>query len=310
MYHPLRLFLAGFLMIGLVTPQLASAQEDDRDDEETVIETEDGRRIVIIEEDTDGDRPRVERRVIRRHAPARDLLDLWHERAAPRIERRGKIIFRDEDGNERRFTMDGNYMQWRSNDDAAVTDTTIDGHRVIIIRTPDGNEEIIELDGMMDHAFSFAMPDFNMPHFEQDFDFEMPEGLGMHLRMFGDGGSNPFAFGPNFMHLEGVMGASSETRREMMKLERRSMELAARIRHDEGGERAELESELDDVLESLFDLRGRARAERADRMEEQAEELRQEAQELRESLNERNRDRSNIIEERKRELLGERGHGW
>ena len=307
MYQPLRLFLAGFLMIGLVTPQLASAQEDDRDDEETVIETEDGRRIVIIEEDTDGDRPRVERRVIRRHAPARDLLDLWHERAAPRNERRGEIIFRDEDGNERHFTMDGDYMQWRSNDDAAVTDTTIDGQRVIIIRTPDGNEEIIELDGMMDHAFSFIMPDFNLPHFEHDFGFEMPEGNEMRLRMFGNGGSNAFAFGPNFMHLEGMMGASSETRREMMELERRSVEIASQLREEQS---AELERELDEVLELLFDLRGQARAERADRMEEQAEELRQEAQELRESLNERNRDRSNIIEERKRELLGERGHGW
>ena len=291
MYYPLRLFLAGFLMIGLVAPQLASAQEDDRDDEET-----------IIEEDTDGDRPRVERRFIRRHAPARDLLDRYRERAAPRDERRVEIIFRDEDGNERRFTMDGGRVQWHGYDDAAVTDTTIDGKKVIIIRTPDGNEEIIELDGVMNHAFSFPIP-----HLARDFDIDIPE---MHFRMFGDDGSNGFAFGLDFMHLKGMMGASSETRREMMELERRSMEIAARIRHDEGGERAELERELDEVLESLFELRGRARAERADHMEEQAEELRQEAQELRKSLDERNRDRRNIIEERKRELLGERGHRW
>ena len=299
MHHPLRLFLAGFLMIGLVAPQLVSAQEDDRDDEETV-----------IEEDTDGDRPRVERRIIRRHAPARDLLDLWHERAAPRAERRGEVIFRDEDGNEHRFTLDGDDVQWRGDGGAAVTDTTIDGHRVIIIRTPDGNEEIIKLDGLGENAFAFPMPDFNMPRFEHDFDFEMPEGHEMRLRMFGDEGMHGFAFGPNFMHLEGMMRTSPETRREMMELERHSMELATRIRHGAEGERAELERELDDVLDSLFDLRGRARTERADHMEEQAEELRREAQEIRESLNERSRDRSNIIEERKRELLGERGHGW
>ena len=294
MYHPLRLFLAGFLMIGLAAPNLVSAQEDDGDDEETV-----------IEEDTDGDRPRVEGRFIRRSP--RGMLNRFQERGEPHIERRGEIIFRDENGNERRFTMDGEGVQWYGHDGAAVTDTTIDGQRVIIIRMPDGNEEIIELDGMMDHAFSFIMPDFNVPHFEHDFGFEMPEGNEMRLRMFGDGGSNAFAFGPNFMHLEGMMGASSETRREMMELERRSVEIASQLREEQS---AELERELDEVLESLFDLRGQARAERADRMEEQAEELRQDVQELRDSLNERNRDRSNIIAERKRELLGMRGNGW
>ena len=276
-------------MIGLVAIQPASAQNDDDDSEEIVIETEDG-HIIIIEEDSDGDRPHVERRYLRREAPARRLFNQFRERGD---------------------------VQWHGHDDAAVTDTTIDGQRVIIIRMPDGDEQVIELDGIHGNDFAFhmqdfesAMEDFNMQHLEHDFDFEMPGAHEMRLRMFGGDGANAFAFGPNFMHLEGMMGASSETRREMMELERRSMELAARIRHDEEGERAELGRELDDVLESLFDLRGRARTERADHMEEQAEELRQEAQELRDALNERNRDRGNIIEERKRELLGERGNGW
>ena len=284
MYLPIRLFLGGFLMIGLVAPQLVSAQDDNEDDEETVIESENERRII-------------------RRSP-RGMLNRFRYRGEPHMEGRGEIIFRDEDGNERRFTMDGDDMQWHGDGDVAVTDTTIDGHRVIIIRTPDGGEEIIELDGMGGNAFSFSMPDFNVPHFDRGFDIDIPD---MHFRMFGEEGLNGFAFGPDFLHLEGMMGASSETRREMMELERHSVELASQLREERN---AELERELDDVLESLFDLRGQARAERADHIAEQAEELRQEAQELRESLNERNRDRSNIIEERKRELLGERGHGW
>ena len=309
MFHPQRLILVGFLMIGLATPQLVSAQDDDDDAEETVIVTEDGRRIVIVEEDEDGNRSHVEHRIMRQ--PARRMLNRLREQGQPHMELRGEIVFRDENGEERRFTMDGDNVQWHGHDDAAVTDTTIDGQRVIIIRTPDGNEEIIELDGIGENTFSFRMPDFDMPDFEmEDFNFEMPEDHEMRLRMFGDEGSNVFAFRPNLMHLEEMMGASSETHREMMELERHSMELAARIRHGEEGERAELDRELDDVLDSLFDLRGRARAERADHMEEQAEELRQEAQELRESLNERNGDRRSLIEERKRELLGERGSDW
>ncbi len=301
MFPPFRLFLAGFLIVGFGAPQVVSAQADDGDDaEEAVFETEDGRRIIISEQDSDGDRPSVERHVLRR--PNRAMFRQRGEGGFPRIERHGKIIFRDENGEERHFSMNGDGMRWLSDSDGMISDTTIDGKRVMIIRTPGGEEQIIELDGLGQNAFSFRMPDF-----EHNFDFEAPEGHEMRLRMFGDGGSNEFAFGPNFMHLNGMMGASPETRREMMGLERRSVEIASRLR---GNPDSALERELDDVLEQLFELRGRSRAERAAHMEQQAEELRQEARELRESLDDRNRDRQNLIEERKRELLGVQGSGW
>lgn len=302
MHRSINVFLFGLLIVGLATPQIAAAQDDDQESEETVIETEDGRQIIIRERDTDGDRPRVERRIIRRPG-----MNRFMERGEPRHEHRGEIIIRDEDGNERRFSMNGPDFQWHGDGEGIVADTTIDGQRAIIIRTPDGTEEIIELDGMGENAFAFHMPDFNMPHLERDFDGGMPEGHEMRLRMFGNPGENVFAFGPNFMHLEAMMGASPETRSEMMELERRSVEIASQLR---GERNAELERELDDVLEQLFELRGRARAERADHMEEQANELRREAQELRESIDDRDRERQNLIEERKRELLGERGSDW
>lgn len=301
MLHPFRLFLAAFLVFGLTAPPTVLAQDDDDTADETVIETEDGRRIIIREEDSDGDRPRIERRTLR--WPNRALFGRDDESGTPRIERHGEIIFRDENGDERRFTIGGEGRHWMSDGDGLVTDTTIDGKRVMIIRTPGGEEEIIDLDGLGENAFAFHIPNFGM----EDFNVEFPEGREMRLRMFGDESANGFAFGPNFMHLEGMMGASPETRRAMIELERRSVEIASRLRehHD-----AELEGELDDVLEQLFVLRGQSRAERAEQMEEQAEELRQEAQEIRESLDDRNRDSRNLIEERKRELLGERGSGW
>lgn len=298
----IRLLLVGFFAIGLTVPHTVFAQEDEQESEETVIESEDG-RVIITEEDSDGDRPRVERRIIRR--PGRPIMRRHQEGGQPRFERRGEIIFRDEDGEERRFSFGGEGNSWFSDGDGVVSDTTIDGNRIIIIRTPDGEEEIIELDGLGENTFAFRMPDLEFDM--DDFDFEMPDGLEMRLRRFGDPDANGFAFGPNFMHLEGMMGASSETRREMIELERRSVEIASQLREEHDASR---ERELDDVLNQLFELRGQARAERASHMEEQAEELRQEARELRESLNERNRDRNDLIEERKRELLGERGSDW
>ena len=49
------------------------------------------------------------------------------------------------------------------------------------------------IDGLGENAFAFRMPDFafhtpdfDVPNFEHDFDFEMPEGHEMRLRMFGD----------------------------------------------------------------------------------------------------------------------------
>lgn len=306
---------ASLLIVALISPVNVFAQDHDDEDERNVrIErSEDGNRVVIIEEDGDGDRHRIERRIqiqprMRGHFRGR----------SPNVERHGEIVFRGEDGEERSFTFEGDGMNWISDGDGMVSDTTIDGNRVIIIRTPDGNEEIIELDGMSPNSFHFEMsPDMDMEHFNmRDFNFEFP-GDGEHeMRFFMDRGEGPhmesFAFGPgmggmDFMrHLEGMMGASSETRQQMMELERQAAELAAQLRHEEN---AQQERELDEVLEQLFELRGQARAERADHMEERAEEMRREAEELRESLRERDAERRQLIEERKRELLG-RGSGW
>ena len=291
--------LAGLLAVAVLTPTSVFAQEDEENDDRDVrVERSEDGRVIIIEEDQDGDRPRVERR-IRISPHGRD------------IERHGEIIFRNRDGEERRFQFDGDGMNWLSHGDGIVTDTTIDGNRVIIIRTPDGDEEVIELDGMEGHNFHFEMPDFDVPHFEfEDFNMEFPDGD--HMRFFLDReGPRIRSFGVSpemdiLRHFESMMGASEETRREMMELERRSAELAAQLREQESAER---ERELDETLERLFELRGQARVERAEHMEERAEEIRRQAEELRQSIRERESNRRALIEDRKRDLLG-RGSDW
>lgn len=282
----------GLLAALLVSPVVTHAQEDEHD--VRIEESEDGNRVIILE-DEDGDRSRIERRIrIRPDASGRRV-------GRPHLERHGEIIFRDESGEERRFSFNGDRLNRHSDDNGIVSDTTIGGNRVIIIRTPDGEEQVLNLD-MRD--FEFPVPHFEM----NDFEMEFPDDNDFRFFVNPNGSySMPFGPGGEFLrHFEELRGASKETREEMLELERRSAELAAELREHES---EELERELDRVLEQLFELRGQARLERADNLEERAQDLRREAEELREAIREREDDRRALIEERKRDLLG-RGNGW
>lgn len=255
-----------------------------------------------VERETE-EQEEAEERIEREERRARGLRDrIRHQDGRfPRGERRGAIIFRDEDGNVRRFELDGGEAEWEF-DGPALRDTVIDGRRVIRFRTPGGEEEVIEFDmpdaeAMRFHLRDVDIDDFDMPDFEFEREGAMPFG-----RAF---------FGPERLRFENFMEGfhldDPEARREMMELERRAHELAAELRE---GQSASLDRELDETLERLFDLRGQARAERAERLEERAEELRREAQELREALRERQQDRRRLIEERKRMLKGDAGSDW
>src|SRR5690606_2782203 len=215
----------------------------------------------------------------------------------------------ERDGNVYRFRVpddDALLRHWRDGERPFRTDTVIDGRRVIRFRPPGGEEETFELE----------VPDSE----SKDFDFEdeafrrhvMPELERFRVAppdLFFEHDGEPFG-----LRLRGLKddlhGLSDETRREMMELERRTRELASEARRAEGREREEAERALDEALEELFEVRGRVREERATRLEERAERLREEAEELRQSLRERERARRALIEERKRELLGEPGADW
>jgi hypothetical protein len=99
-------------------------------------------------------------------------------------------------------------------------------------------------------------------------------------------------------------GVSEETRERMQTLDRRSRDLAREARATEGRDRERLERELDGVLAELFDVRAEARR-------EEAAHLRERADALDAGLRARSDRREELLDARRRELLGETdGADW
>lgn len=89
-----------------------------------------------------------------------------------------------------------------------------------------------------------------------------------------------------------------QERMKVVEMERESRELARKARRAEGAERSELEAQLRDKLEEIFEVKLELRRERIDALEEK---LRSE----REKLRAREEARERLIERRRSELLGE-----
>ena len=90
---------------------------------------------------------------------------------------------------------------------------------------------------------------------------------------------------------------------EIMEMEAATRRLAREINSAEGSKRAEMERELSEKLSQIFDRKLEARTKRVQKLEERLEKQRAE-------LNERQEARSEIIERRKAELLGEDVLKW
>ena len=97
-------------------------------------------------------------------------------------------------------------------------------------------------------------------------------------------------------HLSLYSFGTSSMSEEGREADRRSRELARKIRQEDG-DVAELEAELDEVLARVFDEKQNAQQERVD-------EMRQKLAELEERLAQRQNDRQEIIAKRKNELMG------
>lgn len=181
-----------------------------------------------------------------------------------------------------------------------------------VIREGDGDEEIIMLKGMRDHAgFAFFSDDDARHEFEISLEhmgdahksFEvlrkMKEGQMAHMearlapmrgRAFrfstGNGGGNLFFTSELDMHFGG----------ESMRMEMKSKELAMKIRHEEG-DTSELEAQLDELLSDIFEAKQESMQNRIDKLRHQLGDLEQ-------KLTDRNGDTSEILARRKNELLG------
>ena len=89
--------------------------------------------------------------------------------------------------------------------------------------------------------------------------------------------------------------------KELRKLERDARKLARNVRRADDDERAELESEFDRKLTEIFNYKGAKRQEAIDRAEDRLADMR-ERQQKRESA------KAGIIDQRKRDLLGEQSY--
>lgn len=103
---------------------------------------------------------------------------------------------------------------------------------------------------------------------------------------------------PMVESIERRVRRSVEEHREVARLERESRELAREARRAEGQERSELEAQLREKLNEIFDKKLEVRRERIERLHERLEEERS-------NLQERTEARDEMIDRRHRSLLGE-----
>lgn len=195
-----------------------------------------------------------------------------------------------EDGDLRIYRSDDGQLKIKRDGDddwAAVID--IDGDRTFVFSGPDALRHR--------NIFRWRGHDGDEPFlgfFEGDGDFDV-EGLDFEpfvdvARLGSDLTRSLAPFGD--------LSEQMEERREIARLDADARRLARRVRGAEGAERAELEAELDELLNDIFDKKLELRQERIERYAEEAEELRQETAERRQR-------RAEIIDRRKRDLLGE-----
>lgn len=136
------------------------------------------------------------------------------------------------------------------------------------------------------HVYAYGSDDARDNVFVLD---DQLRGLRDGLAAFGTHG-NEFAFG---------LSSSMKERSEIARMDMESRRLAMEIREADEADRTELERELQDLLEDLFDRKLTLRAERVEALREQLDEAEAARQE-------RQQNRQEIIERRMKELLGER----
>ncbi len=194
----------------------------------------------------------------------------------------------------------GDYSVWVDRDDDNVT-VIVDGD------TLEGDAKIEWLsehdmeghDGPMHFkmrrpgpgAFAFHFDDDDFPEVEFDMD-DLPFG-NMFFRD-GDDGEHVFS-------LNGDMGRFMRWNHnaEVMKMESKARKLARKARKAEGAEADEAEAELDALLAEIF---AKKQADRQERIEHLEAELAKEKEELQARM----QAEQDIIERRKKQLLGKR----
>ena len=168
-----------------------------------------------------------------------------------------------------------------------------DGKR-IIVRSADDHGDWQRVFNLRPGQWRVPRVEFRGRHFDDDEDDEND------FTVFSDYFSNfgnvlAGGFGDDFtVHL----GESVKERTELMKMEMESQRLARRARRADGDERAQLEQELEEKLNEIFDRKQELK-------ENRIEQLREALDKALDQQNDRDQSRNEIIDRRLRELLGQ-----
>ena len=190
------------------------------------------------------------------------------------------VVVKSEDGENFSVMVDG--------EEADLADVQ---KRVMMFKSDDGEEH------------SFAMPQMRR------YMLKGGEGENMKDVFMWRGDNEPLvsAHGMRARIFDGLDGDSPmlwvhgelEQQQKISEQEQQSRKLAREIKDAEAGERADLEVELEALLGEIFDLKQDARVSEIERLQERIEKLRV-------TSDEREANRSEVIERRKSTLLGDR----
>ena len=193
----------------------------------------------------------------------------------------------------------------------------VSGDKTIIIVDEDGERIIVRGIGDVDWPRIFVDDDLISPHTfrVRPGQFRMPrvEFRGRHFDdEDDDDDEQDFVFFDSFAgdldHLLGEgfggdftirLGESMKERQEIRRLEMESHQLARQVRRADDDERAQLEQELAEKLNEIFDRKQALR-------EKRVEQLREAMNKALDEQNDREANRNEIIDRRLRELLGQR----
>jgi hypothetical protein len=177
-----------------------------------------------------------------------------------------------------------------------------EGHRVIVRSADDLDWPHIVVDDHLDgpRTFSVRPGEWRAPRVMFRGNAFDDEDEAHNFTVFSDyfdqfGNAIAGGFGDDFAFR---LRQTAQEREELMRMEMESQRLARRARRAEGDERAQLEQELQDQLNDIFDRKQVLR-------EKRVEQLREALNKALDQQNDREQNRNEIVDRRLRELLGQ-----
>ena len=266
--YKLALLLGGlFLIVAGLSP--ASAQDKDK---------KEVKKEVVVKVDEDGN-------ITINGEPAEEGEVVMPDGSKMIVDKEGGrvIVIEEDDGGRKVIRRRVQAPDWDDDENLFIFESDDDGeprmfrHR---IRVPD-----------LDDKLNVMVERFEAPHGINEWHVKGPDDMAHAMRMRSHAPFGDFEF-----DFEGLNP-------EIMKLEAETHKLARKIMESDGAEKRELEQELSDKLNQIFEQKLESRQKRIEKLQKRLEKEQAE-------LRERQQARREIIDRRKDELLGDDKLEW